>query len=509
VNLLYLNAQSFLSNKIEIEMLVEEKKPKILFLSETRITSDISDHEIEIDGYDVVRCDSHTRHTGGVSIHIHESIRFEIVSNIMHETYWFLLIRVRNIVNPGFYGVVYRSPSGNKDIFLKFVEEQLEKYTESNQFHLLVGDFNLNWVDHNDSKVKQLKHIVSLSGMVQKVSDYTRVTQTTRTVIDLVITNDKSVNVDVLSTPRITDHNIIEINNICAELRNDERDLVEISSWKNYSKQKLIEELDKVNWSSFELMNLEQKATNFIEIMSKCVNNLVVKKKVDVKKHKAWYNDGHKKLKYEMNTSYTRASITGDDEDWNQYKVNRNVYVNKLRNDRDKNDQDLIERNKNDPKNLWKVLKKLVKQKSKVKKNIVFDGNVIEDKELIVNGFNEYFIDSITAINDSIENVQPRQSDLSNSSMCENSFRFKTIDINELEKYCENLSDNCGMDNITGRVMKDAFSVIGKFLLEIINESLITGVFPASWRTSTVVPIPKVNNSNKCEDYRPIYAASI
>jgi hypothetical protein len=118
---------------------------------------------------------------------------------------------------------------------------------------------------------------------------------------------------------------------------------------------------------------LEQKATNFIEIMSKCVNNLVVKKKVDVKKHKSWY------------TSCTRASITGDDEGWNQYKVNGNVYVNKLRNGRDKNDQDLIERNKNDPKNLWKVLKKLVKQK------------------------------------------QPRQSDLSNSSMCENLFRFKTL----------------------------------------------------------------------------------
>jgi pyruvate/2-oxoacid:ferredoxin oxidoreductase beta subunit len=116
---------------------------------------------------------------------------------------------------------------------------------------------------------------------------------------------------------------------------------------------------------------LEQKATNFIEIISKCVNNLVVKKKVDVKKHKAWYNDGHKKLKYEMNTSYTRASIKGDEEDWNQYNVNRNLYVNKLRNDRDRNDQYLIERIKNDPKNLWKVLKKLVKQKSKQKKDIV------------------------------------------------------------------------------------------------------------------------------------------
>ena len=41
-------------------------------------------------------------------------------------------------------------------------------------------------------------------------------------------------------------------------------------------------------------------------------------------------------------------------------------------------------------------------------------------------------------------------------------------------------------------------------MLEIINKSLETGIFPDNWRESLVTPIEKIRNSNKCDEFCPI-----
>lgn len=38
----------------------------------------------------------------------------------------------------------------------------------------------------------------------------------------------------------------------------------------------------------------------------------------------------------------------------------------------------------------------------------------------------------------------------------------------------------------------------------IINKSLKFGSFPKLWKTSTIIPIPKIQKVRKCEDFRPI-----
>lgn len=78
---MYLNIRSLLSNFEELEVLVNEKKPMIIFLTETHITIDINDSELKINGYNLVRCDSHSRHTGGVAIYVQEELSMNIISS--------------------------------------------------------------------------------------------------------------------------------------------------------------------------------------------------------------------------------------------------------------------------------------------------------------------------------------------------------------------------------------------------------------------------------------------
>lgn len=50
----------------------------------------------------------------------------------------------------------------------------------------------------------------------------------------------------------------------------------------------------------------------------------------------------------------------------------------------------------------------------------------------------------------------------------------------------------------------DNWNVLGSAILNIINTSITTGVFPDSWKHSMVTPIEKVAKTNKCEEFRPI-----
>ncbi|XP_077295857.1 kelch-like protein 40 [Arctopsyche grandis] len=60
------NVQGFTSHKDEIENLIVCEKPWFLGLSETHVTSEIEDFELGMKGYNVIRCDSNSRHTGRI-----------------------------------------------------------------------------------------------------------------------------------------------------------------------------------------------------------------------------------------------------------------------------------------------------------------------------------------------------------------------------------------------------------------------------------------------------------
>lgn len=68
----------------------------------------------------------------------------------------------------------------------------------------------------------------------------------------------------------------------------------------------------------------------------------------------------------------------------------------------------------------------------------------------------------------------------------------------------QNIKDTIDQRNINSSLVKDSLDVIGDFLLDLINQSLQTGVFPATWKESCIIPIQKIPGTVKCEEHRPI-----
>ncbi|KMQ86284.1 rna-directed dna polymerase from mobile element jockey-like protein [Lasius niger] len=81
---------------------------------------------------------------------------------------------------------------------------------------------------------------------------------------------------------------------------------------------------------------------------------------------------------------------------------------------------------------------------------------------------------------------------------------FECVNIKKLEKIVMGLSSKKELMKGYLVILKAAFPVIREELLGLINISLSKGQCPDGWKTSTIVPIPKLTNLKKASEYRPI-----
>lgn len=94
---MYLNIASLISNFESLDVLFEKWKHIVLFCMETCVTSQIDDHEISMKGDKLIRCDSHSRHYGGVSAHIKKNFKFDVIVNkVYDQSLWVLNLKINN-----------------------------------------------------------------------------------------------------------------------------------------------------------------------------------------------------------------------------------------------------------------------------------------------------------------------------------------------------------------------------------------------------------------------------
>lgn len=208
-----LNSQSLPSKFDEIYNFVITASPLLVCLTETRLTEDINDFEINIQGYQIIRVDSENRFTGGVAIYIKECVDLMRVEKYQYQkNYWFVVIKIKVFGKSVIVGNLYHSPSSSDSEFLEFFEHWCEDLTDKEYPVLIMGDFNLNWLSQTGYSAK-LKRIVGDSGFQQIVKDVTHPTEQGGSIIDLVFSNRKDIFEGLVwETPRIRDHFIVGIN---------------------------------------------------------------------------------------------------------------------------------------------------------------------------------------------------------------------------------------------------------------------------------------------------------
>lgn len=204
----HINAQSLLSSLDEVKLLVIERNIDVLCVSESWLTSHTPDMFINFPNYKVFRNDN--GRGAGTCIYA-KSVLNPILINIdvpKQEGVEDVWIKVQRKKFPSIIvGCMYRHPKALAASF-DYIQDVFKQVCLQNKKVFILGDFN----DDLLSKGNKVGKIIKNSSLTQVIDTPTRITSSTSTLLDLIITNTPQCIASNNVVPQvIADHDLISV----------------------------------------------------------------------------------------------------------------------------------------------------------------------------------------------------------------------------------------------------------------------------------------------------------
>ena len=187
LKIISLNIFSFLPHIDELRILAADKRPHIIGIQETKLDSTVENSDINTDKYSIIRNDRNLN-GGGVALYIHNSLVFKNFDEISDPNVESVSAKIKvGNYKPFIVTCLYRPPDKPVShlMILKLLLLQLIMKTWSQS---LLGT-QTDYFDKSANDTSHLLKIINTFNLKQVISDYTRITATTKTCIDHFITN--------------------------------------------------------------------------------------------------------------------------------------------------------------------------------------------------------------------------------------------------------------------------------------------------------------------------------
>lgn len=372
----YINCSSLPAHIDEVRDLVGRHKPLVVFLSETCLTEEIEDHEVECEEYNFYRNDSHSRHTGGCGVYVRKDVKAEVSdTSTLPTMVWILSLKLSNGGQNYKMSVVYFSPNASKKRCIEHFENWCEDKMEMGENNLVCGDFNVNLLKYGTYQTK-MRSIININGMKQHVDGATRITEESKSKIDLVMSN-LNVEVEVLLNEKISDHSTLEIKIDGFSAKEEEVEYVD--KIMDYSSESLRQWLSEFDWDTRN-KSLNEKANFLTEKLNVCVQRFVKRQVRKKYKLNGWFDGELHEARRKRDEAYAQAVMRSDRREWMKYRRLRNNFLYLLRTKKRKYMEKKLNDAKGGTKEMWKILKTLLNGKKNNKiKEIEINGEVVSD----------------------------------------------------------------------------------------------------------------------------------
>ena len=507
----FLNIVSLRKKVDEINFSMSKKFIDLIAFNETRLDANITDNMINLDGYDIIRKDR-SRNGGGVCIYLRSSINYKIRDDLVPSELEAVCVEIiKPHSKPFVVTTVYRPPSALSEFFDHF-EKLIKAIDNENKEMYILGDLNCDLLrpdkDYNiPTKKKSLYELYQLS---QLIDEATRVTMTTTSLIDHMVTNTPEKNSDsgVIHTG-ISDHSLIFAIRKLSVIKKQEN-IVEMRNMKNFNEKKFVAELLKQHWE--QVYFFAKDPNDMWEIWKKIFVEVLDKhaplqcKKIRSKKV-PWITSDIKKLIYTSDKLRRKVISTNLENDWFDYKTSRNKVNIELRNAKKDYYSSKIAGQKFNPKKAWKSINNLLGRQNKptVVNEINLGGKHFTTPKDIAEGFNDYFSnigpDLASKIDTSNYNFETY------TKTAESEFAaFQPVTVSHVCRLLHGLSSNkaTGIDKISCKIIKIAAPAISDSLTFIFNQAITLSSFPNEWKMARVIPLYKNGQRNIPGNYRPI-----
>ncbi|CAK1585636.1 unnamed protein product [Parnassius mnemosyne] len=476
----------------------------ILIFTETWLTSEQDACQYHLTNYTHIYNFRKVNKGGGVSIYIHNSIKYDLTEELTESGNHYLWIYINKFALN--IGGIYKPGESNVNKFLDIYSNQLETRKRA----IVLGDFNLDLLNTNNNIINYLRTIEE-SGyeILNKVEkEYcTRETATTHTILDHVCTN--------------LNNNMFSLSILESSLSDHKQIFVEVCKYKP-------ETLQRVHYTALDYNGLIKRCTetqhinkncdyNYLEnyIMEQIEQNKMTKTKILNLPQKDWINKSIIEGIERRNIYWNSLKKDSENEDiLNRYNSEKKSVSKMIRESREVYYCNEFTKCKNKPKKMWDLINTLAVNKIKngcaVPKLSTISG-IISDGCKVCETFNNYFLTIGTEL---ANNIHPKYHTSSvHTLMYKNTYQHN-ITLSELEpcsvkevlKIINNINNHTstGIDGISPKALKCIKNVIATDLTNCINKCLSNGLFPDSLKIAKVSPIHKSGPKTDPSNYRPI-----
>ena len=172
-----------------MRILLESKSIDILLINESKIDDTVLDNAICISGYNIIQNDRN-RNGGGVIMYLKQLLSFTERNDLVVDSLEMICVEIKKPYNRSFLVCAwYRLPNSNTNL-LDDSEVFLHKCDLANQELIIMGNLNCEVSKTTpESNTRNLQLLSLLYQLDQLISEPTRVTGTSATLIDLFFTN--------------------------------------------------------------------------------------------------------------------------------------------------------------------------------------------------------------------------------------------------------------------------------------------------------------------------------
>ena len=396
---------------------------------------------------------------------------------------------------------VYRSPSGNMDIFIKNIEIVLYKVTHMNRLVILCGDFNTNFIG-DDPAASTLEQIFLCYGLTAQVKGVTRPSAASGSQIDNIFTNLHRENLNcIIHVSNISDH----FGQLLSFTLEHTKEKVCFSKKRffteaNIAKFKIY--FSGEDWA--ELMQstgVDREYSTFANIFLYYFDLAFPLSSCRVENNrKPWVSTEIKEYSKYVKDLYVWYKHTKSQLVYERYKDERKKYRQYLSNYKKSVNDSKITNSKNRSKSAWAMLNSQTnKKKAAIPFSLQLDSEgMVNDPLEIAEAFNAQFnLKVATPVTGNFPITKVRQ---------HKSLFIAPTDEQEVFNVIMALPNkySSGFDEVPVYILKYVARAISKPLSGIVNHMFETGIFPDTLKKAKVVPVFKKGDPQKVDNYRPV-----
>ena len=475
-------------------------------ISETWLTPVMQNHFIKIPEYSIYRCDG--GRGGGVCIYIRDHLKVTCITPELErppliEDLW-MTIQCNKF--PSFIlGCVYRHPHALRESF-DYLSDIFSLMNLKNKPILILGDFNDDLLLSNN----KIGNIIKTLHLSQLISKPTRITSSSSTLLDLVITNNPNfiVHSDALSCP-VGDHELLTVTiNVKKEkpppVVRTFRSLVNYSP--NYFCDLLFNETSILN-TILQTDSVNEQVLIFSNVFMICLDMCAPFVTKEITRPPApWIDNQTKEAMRVRDNLHEKFKSNRFDFDAESNYKRRKKDVKQMLSDKKKNYfHGEFSKNKGNSKGTWEVINKIIPRNKKSSESL----SNVEDVKKKAENFNRHFatVGKVTfeRSQENVRNINLMQNGQPPIHI-RNEFRPHPVDMDTLILVIKHLkpTNSCGSDGIPFRFLIDSLPVTSFFILVIVNTSIVTGNYPDPWKHPYVIPVFKSGDTGNINNYRPI-----